>query len=272
MSKEKIAVVCFTWPGDYPIATRFLKNLKDCVDRIFFCIESSHVNFPLPDWVTPLVMDFNRCQHLQGAEAIIGMRNVYAKLESMGYEVIIKIDSDTWLLRPNLFIDPIINGVDFAYIRRLGFEEHTDGHKWVRCASGPCYALNRSVIGFLTKYDNKEFDKILFKRDRHEDLVFSELINTDPYTTSSELNFTRMWWAHMPYRKPDCILAHFGYCSLERIQEEVKLIRPDLYDFVYSDENEEYLKTFYKYCESVGLEKKQFLDYFDRNGEKLYGN
>ena len=243
----KTCAVVFTYPGDYPKAIRLTQSLKNHLDTIFFCIESRDKNVPLPEWVTPLVVDFDRCRQLHGTQAIIGMKAVYTMLvEQMKYDAVLKIDSDTIILRPEQFITPIELGSDYAYIRRLMATDKKG--RFVRRCNGCAYMMSANAIREMNKIPPERFDEILFTNDRHEDLVFSNFFTELPSVNIHDIDKRKVWWSVMPYRKQDCICCHFGYVDMERIREELTDINPLILDEVFSEANEDYLNKFYAYC------------------------
>ena len=265
----KSCVVCFTYPGDYKKSCRLLKNWQGKVNDIFFCIESKDADVPLPPWATPLVTDFNRCKTLHGIQAIVGMLNVYEMLAKQGYECIIKNDSDTIVFNHDVFIRPIELGTDFAFIKRIygGGNDGNGGFK--RQCNGCVYSMSKYAIEALVSTDSNKFDEAMFRNDRHEDLFFSELLTTDPNLGVFDINKTKVWWSSLPYRKSDVIAAHFGYCSLERIKDEIRMIKPLIYDEIYDDKTETYFQIFDKYCQEHGIQLKDHKDLYDRDGNQL---
>lgn len=257
----------FTYPGDYERAIYCIQPLVGKVDTIFFCIESAHTNFPLPSWVTPIIADFNRCVSLHGAEAIFGIKSVYKMLNERGYDCILKVDSDTMIFRPECFIGPIETGADFVFIKR--FENPSNTNPAARTANGMAYAINKTGVTCLNSTESALFDKTMFQYDRHEDLTFSSLLTTNRFIQTSEIPKFKIYFSVGPYRKSDIIAAHFGHCDITRMKDEIKLIKPQLYDEVFSEESEKYVQNLKKYCEIHQYKLKEYKNLYDFDGKPL---
>ncbi len=257
----------FTYPGDYERAIYCIQPLIDKVDSIFFCIESAHADFPLPNWITPIIADFNRCTSLHGAEAIFGIKSVYKMLNDQGYDCILKVDSDTMIFRPECFTNPIETGADFVFIKRL--ENPVPEYAAARTANGMAYAIDRAGIACLNSTDSNTFDKIMFQYDRHEDLTFSTILTTNRFIQVSEIPKFKIYFSVAPYRKSDIIAAHFGHCDITRMKDEIKLIKPQLYDEIFSKESEQYVADLKKYCEAHSYKLKEYKNLYDFDGKPI---
>lgn len=262
----KNCAVIFTYPGDYQKASVLTKNMKDYVDDVFFCIESKHKDVPLPSWATPLIIDFNRCTQLHGSQAIIGIKDVFTKLIDIGYDNIIKLDSDTVVLRPELYITALELGSDFVYIKR-GMVDKNNMH--VRRANGCCYALNARAVKAINNCSAEKFDGIMFAHDRHEDMVFSAILTDDVNICVHEINKSKVWWSIQPYRGIDCIAAHFGYCDMQRIKEELEMIVPDRIKDFFNKENNDYAASVIEYCKNNNIHLKVYKNLYDKDGKPL---
>lgn len=271
-------VVCFTYPRDYLKACRLLKNWQGKVDTIFFCIEPRHQNFPLPEWATPLVANFNRGPSLRGSQAVIGMKGVYEALVEQGYDLIIKIDSDTIIFNHDMFIEPIKLGTDFVFIKRLYANqldvEHNSTNKdrlnvFTRFCNGCAYSLSKSAIESLNNIPVATFDAAIFQFKGNEDLFFSYFLTTNPILGVFDVDKTKFFFSELPYRKSDVIGAHFGYSSDKRIKEELLSFKPLEYDTAFSKDVEEYIKKLRDYCDSINYILHEHYDVFDRNGHEI---
>lgn len=266
----RTCALVFTYPGDYERAVYCIKPLIDKVDSIFFCIESEHADFPLPIWVTPIIADFNRCKSLHGAEAIFGIKSVYKMLNEKGYDCILKVDSDTMIFRPECFLDPIETGADFTFIKR--FENTNANMPHARTANGMAYALSKAGVSCLNSTESDVFDRIMFQYDRHEDLTFSSILTTNRFIQTSEIPKFKIFFSVGPYRKSDIIAAHFGHCDIDRIKDEIKLIKPQLYDELFSEESTKYVEKLKKYCTKNNYKLKEYKNLYDFNGKPLDSN
>lgn len=260
----KICAVVFTYPGDYLKAARLPQSICDYVDKVFFCIESKDVHVPIPQWATQLVVDFDRCYQLHGTEAIIGMKRVYKMLVEMGYDAIVKIDSDTVVFRPEQIIKPLELGSDYVYIRRI---MRNKNGAFIRRANGCCYGMSANLINALHKIPSKILDDVMIANDRHEDLVFSNLFTEVVSANVHDINKLKVWWSAAPYREPDCIIGHFGYCDIDRIKEEIAIINPPFYDKTFSKYNEDYCKMLTKYCAEHNVKLKQYENKYTKDGK-----
>ena len=262
----KNCAVIFTYPGDYQKAVTLTKSIKEHVDDVFFCIESKHKDVPLPTWATPLIVDFNRCTQLHGSQAIIGIKDVFTKLINLGYDNIIKLDSDTIVFRPEQFIVPLELGSDFVYIKRYMMDKN---NMHVRRANGCCYALNAKAVNAINNCSAEKFDAIMFAHDRHEDMVFSAILSDDVEICIHEVNKAKVWMSIQPYREIDCIAAHFGYCDMQRIKEELEQIIPEQVSNYFNSETNNYVKKVIEYCKEHDIPLKVYKNTYDRDGKPL---
>lgn len=176
--------------------------------RRIWCVESKHADMPIPTGVERLVVDFNRGRSLRGTAAIAGIAEVYGLLADQA-DALIKIDSDTLLLRPSAFWAPIEAAyVDFVYIRRYFVEGRL-------LANGNCYALSRRGLERASCIDAEQAAK---KYDGHEDKCFSTwLLRDNVDLTSCQIDRTKCHWHITPYAGRDLIAAHFGYESTDAV-------------------------------------------------------
>ena len=205
----KIAVLTFTYPKDAGKAVIANSMLPKEWDH-FWCIESKDKDMPVPEGVKLLVMDFPRGQHLNVKESIFGIQRAYIKLVDMGYDVVIKMDSDVALFKPHCFADPIINsGVDFCYVRRTP-DECKEG-----LCNGSCYAMSKRAINQL---QNQDLSDIADFREGHEDLIFSHFfIIKCPFLLVSQINKFKVDWCVYRYNGADAVMGHYGYVPLKEM-------------------------------------------------------
>ena len=260
----KSCIVTFAYPNEYPRMSLFLSPLKDKVDDIYICIETKHKDYPLPSFVKPLIFDFNRGRGLDGAEGCIGLKLVYGKLAAMGYDSIFKIDSDTIVFKPEVFIDPIKNGSDFVCIRRASANNTITG-----LANGFCYCLSKNAVEFLNNVSPQEINQTLIDVKYAEDLFFSKLMVNRNEIYRVELNKEKTWLAARPYRKSDCIAGHFGYVDIARTMEELNYINPNLSREIWTEENKAYISKIKSYCNEHNTQCGLYKLMYDRNGKAL---
>lgn len=245
----KSCAVIFTYPNDYIKTCYLCSTIKDCVDDVYFCIETKHKDVPIPSWAKQLIVDFDRCGSLHGCESIIGQKAVYKKLAlEMDYDLVLKIDADTAVFKPDCFIKAIEIGSDFAFIRRGREEVHG-----INACNGCCYAMSKAAIKELEKANSSEFDSLMLQLDRHEDLVFSLFFANKNSLYRHEINKNKVWLAARPYRESDIIAGHYGYVDLERLQDEIKMLGDDFFNKIYTNENKEYEKLVRAYCEKNNI-------------------
>lgn len=203
----RIAVLTFTYPKDAGKAVISHSMLPKDWDH-YWCIESKDKDMPFPEGVKPLILDFPRGQHLNVVESIEGMQRAYIQLIDMGYDVVIKMDSDVSLFKPQCFVDPIINsGVDFCYVRRTP-DECKEG-----LCNGSCYAMSKKAINQLR---NQDLSVIAAFREGHEDLIFSHFFLIKcPFLLISQINKFKIDWCVYRYNEADTIMGHYGYISLK---------------------------------------------------------
>lgn len=205
----RIAVITFTYPKDAGKAAIANSMLPKEWDH-FWCIETRDKDMPFPEGVKPLILDFPRGQHLNVVESIDGMKQAYIMLADMGYDVIIKMDSDVSLFRPQCFVDPIVNsGADFVYVRRTP-DECKEG-----LCNGSCYAMSKKAVNQLRDQD---LSAIADFREGHEDLIFSHFFLIKcPFLLISQINKFKVDWCVLRYNGADTVMGHYGYIPLKEM-------------------------------------------------------
>lgn len=100
------AVVWFSHPPDYGKLALSVVRVRelDPLARLHVCIESSH-DAPALEGIEVIRRDFNRGTHLDGAEAVHGVAQTLASIES---DIVVKIDSDMILKRPFWLAGPTV--------------------------------------------------------------------------------------------------------------------------------------------------------------------
>lgn len=210
-------VICltFTYPKDAARAAYHQKFLpKDW--RKIWCIESKDTGMSVPEGTETLVRDFPRGGSLRHGEAIEGMRRVYLELAEE-CDLLIKLDSDTALFRPEAFTAPAeFAGADFTYVRRFAAESRL-------LANGCCYAVSRRAL--LRLAQNFYPEGIPTRFEGHEDLIFSAFWAAyQRDLTLCQIDKTKWWWCCKPYRGSDVFGGHFGYVSPEQDRQECEAI------------------------------------------------
>lgn len=154
-----------------------------------------------------LVRAFDRGKSLRGNAAVEGMAAVFLELaERREADLVIKLDSDTELFRPEAFTEPArAAGVDFTYIRRLTVEGRLT-------ANGCCYAMSRRAVLRLRDFSAEKYARPNF--DGHEDLIFSAFFTTiHKDLTLCQIDKKRWSWCQARRIAADTYGAHNGYLS-----------------------------------------------------------
>lgn len=202
----------FTFPRDFERAAFHQQSLPKSWRKIW-CVESADVSAAraaAPEGTEILPRDFPRGNTLRGAEAVEGMRQVFLELAAQ-CDLLIKLDSDTALFRPQAWTAPAeFADVDFTYVRRYEAESRL-------LANGCAYAVSRRALLRLKNFYN-ESDTVPAAFAGHEDLLFSAFWTALPRNrdlTLCQLNKDRFHWCAKPYYGADCLGAHLGYVSQE---------------------------------------------------------
>lgn len=213
----KIICLTYTFPRDAERAAYHQKFLPADWRKIW-CVESAHeakMRAAAPAGTELLVADFPRGSSLRHAEAIEGMRRVFLALATE-CDLLVKLDSDTALFRPEAWTAPFASAdIDYTYIRR-----HTAESRLL--ANGCAYAVSGRALRRLDAFDAATHARAQFRG--HEDLVFSAFWTgaTAPKNrdlTLCQLDKKKIWWKIKPCAAPDCFGGHFGYVSFERDRE-----------------------------------------------------
>lgn len=186
--------------------------------KIIWCVESKDRDLPLPRGEV-IIRDFPRGAQLRFIDALRGMRGVFLELaERMtDNDLLIKLDSDTTLYRPESFTAPFFFGdVDFTYIRR-NFNEGRF------TANGSCYAVSKRAILRLKRLPEKRFEESARRYEGHEDRVFSSFWTTQNIDlTYCQLDKAKCDWHYRRYLGADSYLGHWGYFKETEMFDGVK--------------------------------------------------
>ena len=202
----KIIALTFTCARDAKRAAFHQKFLPTHWRKIW-CVESADKDIPAPEGTEILVRDFPRGGTLRGNAAIYGMRDVFLELAAE-CDLLVKLDSDTVLFRPQAWTAPFeYAGAAFTYIRRYDAESRL-------LANGCAYAVSRRALLRLRNF--YEESEIPEKMTGHEDLIFSSFWTAFPRNrdlTLCQLDKDKFHWCAKPYYGADCLGAHLGYVS-----------------------------------------------------------
>lgn len=214
----KIACVTFTYPKDAIKAFIGLQLLPKNWD-IYWVIDEKDKDMPIPSNVKKVITSFDRGHHLNSKEMIYGFVNILQQL-SKEYDIILKLDSDTSLYKPECFISPIINShSDFVYIRRTPNEYVTP------ISNGICYSFSSRCISYLTGVD---YTKLIMIHNGSEDSIISHFLSSiHPWPLLSQIDKSRIDWSTTPFIDEKTIAGHYGYINnndmLDRTNQILKL-------------------------------------------------
>lgn len=258
---KKIAIVTFTCLRDAGLAAAFQYNVPETykgykIDRVW-SFESKDAEVPIPDGVIRHVDKglFNkRGYNLKGAQSVAGQAEIYYEL-AKEYDYVIKMDSDTVVWDWDRLIGGLVDGKnDFVYIKR-----NLNENGPLRC-NGCCYAMSRAIINRMVDIPSAQWDDILINKSANgaEDLFFSQLLTAQDDYSFMAISKMKVWWCCAPYREADCILAHFGYISLNTSIANVNAINKakGLPPFEKPAWFDEYINTLLKF----GVEKNRKAD------------
>lgn len=202
----KIICLTFTCARDAERAA-FHQKFLPANWRKIWCVESKDADLPVPAETEKLVRDFPRGGSLRQVEAIRGMRAVFLELANE-CDLLVKLDSDTALFRPEAFTVPAeVADTDFTYIRR-----HTAESRLL--ANGCCYAVSERALRRLKNFDEARDIPPAF--GGHEDLIFSAfwtggIVPENRDLTLCQIDKKKVWWSIKTYAGNDIFAGHFGY-------------------------------------------------------------
>lgn len=214
----KIACITFTYPKDAIkafIGSRLLPKDWD----IYWAIDEKDKDMPVPSNVSKIITKFDRGEHLNSKEMIYGFVEIL-KSFSEHYDIIIKLDSDTALYKPECFINPIIDSnSDFVYIRR------TPNEYAAPISNGICYSLSKRCISYLL---NVDYTKLIMIHNGSEDSIISHFLSCiHPWPLISQIDKSRIDWTTAPFCDKQAIAGHYGYINnnemLDRTNKILKL-------------------------------------------------
>ena len=200
----KVACLTFTYPRDAIkayIGSQILPKNWD----LFWVIDKKHEHMPVPNNVTKVITTFDRGTHLNGKDTIYGFVELLKMMTEKGYDIVLKLDSDTSLFNPLCFINPIIEGgSDFVYVRRYPSEYS------VPIANGICYSFSKNCINkYLTNVDFK--DLIMIHHGSEDSIISHYLVCLHPWPLISQVNKSLIDWSVQQSCQENTIAGHYGY-------------------------------------------------------------
>lgn len=205
----KILCLTYTCQRDYARALMHAQLLPADWRKVWV-VSTADAALAAPAGTEKIVRDFPRGNSLRGGEAIAAMRSLFLDLRTE-CDLLVKLDSDTALFRPEAFTEPTrAADIDFTYIRRWWKEGRL-------LCNGCCYAVSRRALDALETF-YPEGIPANFKG--HEDLIFSAWWTTfNKDLTLCQLDKNKVHWKAQPYFGDDIIAAHYGYFTVMQNRE-----------------------------------------------------
>lgn len=196
---NKLAILIFTFPRDYAVARRALDCALDRWERtglpepdVIFAVHERDAEsarkalLPVPatdPHVRVITHAFDAGGSLRWSEAVHGMRGVFRRVfaDAAHYDALLKLDSDTRLLRPEAFTSPVRDcGVGFVAVRRYMADSTTLGsapkeRPVPNLCNGCAYLLTREAFAAIDAAPPAVWDHALHLARGHEDMTFSHL-------------------------------------------------------------------------------------------------
>lgn len=238
----KIACVTFTYPNDAIKAFIGSKLLPKEWD-IYWALDEKDKDMPVPSNVNKIITHFDRGQHLNSKEMIYGFIDMLNQL-SEKYDIVLKLDSDTSLYKPECFINPIVDSnSDFVYIRR------TPAEYVAQISNGICYSLSKRCISYLLGVD---YTKLIMIHNGSEDSIISHFLShIHPWPLLSQIDKTRCDWGMAEYINENTIAGHYGYVSNnEMLSRTNKILEKQNKPQLNANElmNDSFIKEFVSKC------------------------
>lgn len=211
----KIACITFTYPKD-AIKAFIGSSLLPKDWDIYWAIDEKDKDMPVPSNVSKIITEFDRGEHLNSKQMIYGFVEIL-KLFSEHYDIIIKLDSDTALYKPECFINPIIDSnSDFVYIRR------TPNEYIVPISNGICYSLSKRCISYLL---NVDYTKLIMIYNGSEDSIISHFLSCiHPWPLISQIDKSKIDWSTVEFCDKQTIAGHYGYINNGKMFEQVNKV------------------------------------------------
>ena len=186
----KIAVVIFTFPRDFELAARAADTALTRWGRtgqpkpaVFFAVASSDAPAARAAGLGArgeiIEHSFDAGGTLRYSGALHGMRAVYRGVFARGFDALLKLDSDTLLLRPECFTNPARDsGVGFVGVRRFAADSFELGgapkdRPLLNLCNGCAYLFTRDAFAAVDALPPAAIDAAAAQANGHEDLFFS---------------------------------------------------------------------------------------------------
>lgn len=188
----RFGVVVFTCARDYDRAKRAVAELRKNWHRtgleglpyVVFAVRAGETMAAREAFEGEEIFfhDFDAGGSLRYSGAIHGMRSVYRQLFAE-CDVVLKLDSDTLLFRPECFTAPILmSGVGFVAVRRYAADSTTLGtapkdKPILNLCNGCAYLMTKEAFGYIDSAPPSLIDAAIQEANGHEDLFFSRMFS-----------------------------------------------------------------------------------------------
>ena len=210
--QPKVAIVTFTYPKDAVRAYLGLQVIPKEWD-VFWALEKKDVYMPIPKGVNVIETSAPRGSHLDSLEFNYECIDLFRSLANRGYDIVMKLDSDTMIFKPDIYTWPIVEaGVDFIYVRRKVTEFP---HLLLPLCSGICYAFSkRCLVDFLNDETvRKHWPEFAKNYGYCEDHCIIHFLFYQRLANLMQIEKDRVWYSiiNNKVELSDCLLGHYGY-------------------------------------------------------------
>lgn len=202
----KIACITFTYPDDGIKAIIGRQLIPKEWDH-YWIVEKRHEYMPIPEGVKKITTHCNRGTHLNDGEFCKEYFEILKQLKHMGYDIIVKVDSDTALYKPECFVWPIEHcGVDYTYIKQCIIKpEGID-----QLCNGICYGLNSRIVDCFD-YEKKFLDEVITLYKGAEDFVMTRFLSDIKFPVVCNIDRLLIDWCSKRRTDDKVIAGHYGY-------------------------------------------------------------
>lgn len=254
----KICFLTYNFPRDYALAAALHENLRAVYQDAAFIwiVEAKDAGVPVPARTRVLVRNFNRGGNLRYTECLHGMTAVYRELADE-FDIIVKIDADTFLAEPCAWTDYIADGGDVAYIPHLQNRA---------CGNGCAYALSARAARYFSQISPAEFDARAHQFGGREDMFFTGNAIGNPMFYAAMIPRNRVSWCDINEQPRKAIAAHLGYLSEKDIETRMRDILAAPFAAI---DSRQYSQTLKKYFAENGIELPARNVAFDLHGNRI---
>lgn len=204
----KIACITFTYPKDGVKAIISRQLVPKEWDH-YWILEERHKDMPIPEGVKTIYTKAPRGKHLDSKEFCYEYFGILKRLKDEKYDIIIKLDSDTALYKPDRYIWPVVNcGVDFVYIKNISVKR--EKKLIAELCNGICYTINPRVVD-LFKIKQSLLDPIIDQFKGQEDLIINKFFRVLKFPLTCNIDRTLCDWCTRRRKDKHVIVGHYGY-------------------------------------------------------------